>query len=196
MIAYTSRVARLSCRTCLPAWKQFLTYVGFTSNKLVVLEDAHRVCAKHASKNKCVSPSSGSKTPVSKPPALPPFKTPPPPKPPVKRPPAKPTVKEPPVRKAPVAPKPAPPLSLPTNVPAAILAKTEVQHLGSCVPHKNAKCAAQLAQCSGEGFKGASQCCGTTFVCVRKHLYYAQCRNIEYLKMKHPGWSGEIVHCT
>lgn len=68
--------------------------------------------------------------------------------------------------------------------------------MGDCDTSRDTMCATNFAKCTGTGFKSALRCCNPEHVCIRKNVWYGQCRNANFAAQEREGWSGEFVHCN
>jgi hypothetical protein len=82
----------------------------------------------------------------------------------------------------------------PTPVPPPLLEDSGLINAGRCAPDAQ-PCTAEFDKCAGNEITTAKPCCNG-FVCVRKSEYYAQCRDLTFLRSPPAGWSGELVNCT
>lgn len=88
---------------------------------------------------------------------------------------------------------------LPSNILDDLLKEVRgrhVQDMGECDTGRETTCAPNFAKCTGTGFNPALRCCNPEHVCIRKNVFYGQCRNATFAAQLRTGWSGEFVHCS
>lgn len=189
---------------CIDAWIEFLAYIGHESDGIQQLRTAHSVCGRRTSKDVCLVDVLTSSQPPS--PLQPPSVSPPPPASPVSPGspplPSQPSPSTPNVVPAPPSPPavaaPESDIPRPAPVPVEQWEDLLVQDMGACDEDSAGEttCAPNFAKCTGTGFQTAMRCCNPEHVCIRKNLFYGQCRDARLAAQRLVGWSGEFVHCS
>lgn len=173
---------------CTTPWSAFLRLTGYSGDALDVAEECNARCGRSQSAAQCSRGGAGPDVPPT--PQLrggrPPPPTPtPPPRPP--RPPPTTTTTTATTKTKTKTPEPAP-------EPAPVPLPRPVSIAPPCFATLEERCAPKFGKCDRYGGR-VLRCCSPDHECVRKNVFYAQCRPRGRSAPPGPLWSGETLAC-